>query len=180
MDASIYRPQSRRAVALRDIKCVFFHEGDVQIRVQVQWSETDPDTGRFLRASTVPVPAFAHAPQLLLNSAAWRAFLLSDAYAFWEQHCPAAFDIQGMLGLRAASRDRDTVMEWQLAKRNTYSSVADTAACPVCFDSFDDDAMVSWLPCRHIMCIRCTAMCSRCPMRSEPAHLTGTPGQADL
>ena len=169
MAASIYRPQSQRSVALRGIKRVFFHEGDAQIKVLAQWSETDPATGRFLRATTVPVSAFAHAPRLLLDSAAWRAFLLSDAYAFWEQHWPAAFDIEGMLGLRAPQRDMDTVMEWEVAKRNTYSSVADSAACPVCFDSFDDDTMVSWLPCRHIMCIKCTARCSHCPMRCTQA-----------
>ena len=98
------------------IRGVFFSEQHEEVKVQLQWTEGDPRSFHVLRTPTVPVSAFAHSPDALLDSDAWAAFVTSDAFGHWRQHYPAAFDAaETTLGLQAAAQDPDTLMEWQVS-----------------------------------------------------------------
>jgi hypothetical protein len=148
-----------------EVRRVFFCQEDMEIKVQAQWAEGDPTGFHILHTPTLTAAAFRRSPAVLLGSPAWAEFILSDSHGRWRQRCPAAFDMEAILGLRAGARDRDTLMEWDVARTDTYSSVANSPACPVCWRDFDGDTMVSQLPRRHVLCIKCAAMCARCPMR---------------
>jgi hypothetical protein len=56
----------------------------------------------------------------------------------------------------------DVTMEWDLAKTETFEGVAESAACPICYDSFQDETMVSVLPCMHVLCGSCYPRWPRC------------------
>lgn len=147
------------------VRRVFFCEESMEIKVQAQWAEGDPTGFHVLRTPTLTAAAFRRSPVVLLCSPAWAEFILSDSHGHWRQRCPAAFDMEAILGLRAGAKDRDTLMEWDVARTDTYSSVANSPACLVCWRDFDGDTLVSQLPCRHVLCIGCAGKCVRCPMR---------------
>lgn len=161
---SVYRPHSNAMVPIRNIMSVYYHVSDMEIKVQVRWNQIDPDTLRYLRASSVPANAFAHIPEVLLGSDAWAEFQASQEFVYWQMVNPTAFDIATLL-TPIDDNKKDTVMEWSIAKKNTYDSVAENASCPICYEDFTGDTMVSVLPCRHILCIKCSTKCDMCPFR---------------
>lgn len=139
-----------------------------RIVVKVKWAGRDPSTGNRWPSTWETLDAFEDNPSVLFDSDKWIDFTHSADYQACVNHYPEALaPIANMMSLEAPYHKEavvEVVTEWNIAKTETFVSVAEEAECPVCYVSFQDDSIVSLLPCRHVMCPTCFAKWPKCTM----------------
>lgn len=138
-----------------------------RVVVQVRWEGRNPSTNKRWPMTWETLAAFEENPRVLLESDTWIEFTRSSEYQTCFNEYPEAFaPITAMTASTSEdpAPEQEVITEWDIAKQETFESVADQAECPVCYFAFSDDSFVSMLACRHVLCQTCFAKWPKCTL----------------